>query len=256
MGAWVWVAGITLIALVFQTIELLWVYKSFRDDSIWSWTVLRKDFEVFPKIIRIVLDLTLNYRGFIILLWFRLLLSLTLLYWLCNFPANPSWVHSVSIITLFVSTVLISMRWAMTLVILSALSVSVLFFNTPLIMRLCLCVIAANAILSYTIAGWVKLFQAGWRSAQTLERYFNYSNYEVPIPLRNLVKRRWVLFIFSWSILIFECCFPLAVFNTKLSLLFLCIGFIFHIGNIYAFGLNRFLHIWMATYPAVYYFSQ
>ena len=60
----------------------------------------------------------------------------------------------------------------------------------------------------------------------------------------------------AWSVIGFECLFPLAWFDPRLCLLLMAAGAGFHLLNSYVFGLNRFLFAWLAAYPALWFCSQ
>jgi hypothetical protein len=59
----------------------------------------------------------------------------------------------------------------------------------------------------------------------------------------------------SWSVLCFECGFPVALLVPSVTLPWLAVGLLFHVANAYIFGLNRFVFAWLAAYPSLLYFS-
>jgi hypothetical protein len=55
----------------------------------------------------------------------------------------------------------------------------------------------------------------------------------------------------GWTVIAWECLFPLAWLDPHLCLGMLACGAVFHAANLWVFGLNRFFWAWLAGYPAV-----
>lgn len=115
--------------------------------------------------------------------------------------------------------------------------------------------LAFQLILSYFISGWVKLVNSDWRKGRALSEVFEYSAYPVSEQLRKLVQYPRLLFYASWAVILFELLFPLAVFSLTTLIVALTIAFIFHFTNACLFGLNRFVWIWVASYPSLLWFQ-
>lgn len=72
-------------------------------------------------------------------------------------------------------------------------------------------------VLSYFISGWVKVVNPEWRSGQALSDVFQFSAYPVSESLRAWAESPRLLFYVSWSVMLFELVFPIALFsNTSL----------------------------------------
>lgn len=261
-----WMLCLGAVAVAIQTLELLHVRQSFSDHAIWSWPVIRQDFSFFPNWLLRGFDCALGYQGFIILLITRLVASLAVI------AAAPLWAEShartwllLATTHLFFSSMLISMRFrgsfnggsdSMTLIVLGAATLALAFQDQMRIVQGCLWYVAIQACASYFIAGLVKIREKEWRSSKALSLFLSQSNYDVPAHLRAIGQKRIPAFIASWGVLIFECSFPLALINPTACSAYLGVGLFFHLANVYAFGLNRFLHIWLATYPALLFCSR
>ena len=59
----------------------------------------------------------------------------------------------------------------------------------------------------------------------------------------------------SLTVLALECCFPVVLLSPTLCMIVLPVMLIFHLGNAWLFGLNRFVFAWLAAYPALVYCS-
>ena len=115
---------------------------------------------------------------------------------------------------------------------------------------------AVQLLLSYVLAGWVKLVNPEWRSGQALADVFAFSVYPVSDDLRALASSRQLLVAASWFIILFEVLFPLALVNDTMLQAALALAFLFHLVNACVFGLNRFLWVWAAGYPCLLWFQH
>ena len=111
--------------------------------------------------------------------------------------------------------------------------------------------LAVQVILSYFISGQVKIISPEWRSGRALGDVFSFSVYPVALSLRALALRPRLLWIASWSVMLFELLFPLSFLNAGLLILALILAAGFHIANACLFGLNRFVWFWVASYPSL-----
>jgi len=111
--------------------------------------------------------------------------------------------------------------------------------------------LALQLVLSYSIAGWVKLINPEWRSGQALSDVFEFSVYPVSESLRRLSGFHHLLVIFSWLVILFELLFPFSLLFQQSLIVALTCAAIFHFSNACFFGLNRFLWIWIAAFPSI-----
>ena len=249
-----WTEKIIAFAVLLQTIELIQLRQTFADGGIWRWEILRDEFRIFPAPARLLLDWTLSYRNFVVLLWIRL----------CTAGIMLVYTHTMLSPLLLATTILICLRWRgtfnggsdyMTIIVLAMLSVASAFARSPEVLLGCLWYIALQACLSYFVAGVVKLRRKNWRSGRALAGFLESATFELPGALSSAAENPRAAKLFSWGIIIFECCFPLALLRPGFALLFISAALLFHLINSYVFGLNRFLYAWSAAYPAVYFCS-
>lgn len=111
--------------------------------------------------------------------------------------------------------------------------------------------IAAQCTLSYFVAGVVKLRDAGWRRGDALRAFVRIRRYGVPSWAVRVLDRRAAAWVASWTVIVLECAFPLAFFLSGLAAPLVAVFFAFHLANWVLFGIHRFVHAWLATYPAV-----
>ncbi len=111
--------------------------------------------------------------------------------------------------------------------------------------------LGVQLVLSYLIAGWVKLRNPQWRSGQALRQVFAFSTYPVSESLRGWAAHRRLLFVMSWAVILFEIAFPLALLSLPTLVAALALAAAFHFANACLFGLNRFFWVWLSVYPAI-----
>lgn len=250
-----WVARLIALAVVLQTIEILMLRASIMDSGVWTWIVLKQEFTVFPAPLQQFFDHALKYSNFICLLYLQFIIAVSLII----FPT------SIASFYLCGSVTLCCLRWRgtfnggsdfMTLVVLPATSVALIFQGNPGIEKACLWYIAIQTCSSYFSAGLSKLRTENWRTGKALIGFLHSAIYQTRNPLDRLIRLPYIAFLASWMVILFECSFPIALISTDFCRFYIGASFAFHLANFYVFGLNRFLFAWMATYPALYYCSH
>lgn len=111
--------------------------------------------------------------------------------------------------------------------------------------------LALQLVLSYFIAGWVKVVNPDWRNGRALQDVFLFSAYPVSEHLRAWANRPRALSCMSWAVMIFELLFPFTLLSTETLVAGLVVAAAFHLANVYLFGLNRFFWTWLAAYPSI-----
>ncbi len=242
------------LALVLQSLEFLKLRAHFSKNGVWRWETLQKEFQAFPNFIYDCLHFLLNDKHFQILSVLRFIASILLVFF--SHPALSTF--------LFLTHILVCLRWRgtfnggsdyMTSLILLALSIARLFPQSAQAKDFALFYIAIQSVLSYFIAGFVKLKNNDWRTGQALTGFLESFQYGVPQMIQRLSQHKKLMFFASWSILIFELSAPLALIDFQFCIQFISWAFAFHLLNHFLFGLNRFVFAWLASYPAILYCS-
>lgn len=244
----------TAISQSMQTLELWSLRKCARDDGVWSLARIVGDLSVFPRPVARMLEGALSYRGFTTLLWVRALSCIGLL-------VSP---HLAFACSLLLSSLLIALRWRgsfnggsdfMSLVVLSALSLAWALPSEPMATLAALWYVAIQACNSYFLAGVVKARSPSWRRGHALPAFLHFAIYDNH-RLEGVLRTHPGLSLFAcWTVIVLECAFPMALLQRELCWVFVGLAFSFHLGNVYVFGLNRFLWAWASTYPALVYCS-
>lgn len=236
-------------ALLLQTLELLQLRRAFADSGVWSWPVLAAELGVLPAPLRCLMP----YPVFITVLTLRLALAPLLMLGL-SWAAVPLLLSQLAIAARFRGTFNGGSDY-MSVVVLLGLSGAACFSGSPLVVKASLAYVCVQLVFSYFIAGSVKLARREWRSGAALVELLASNRYGTPGWLVRLVRRPALARPLGYGLLLFECGFPLALLGPRVAVVFSICGALFHVGNVVAFGLNRFLFAWLAAYPALFYFS-
>jgi len=116
--------------------------------------------------------------------------------------------------------------------------------------------LAAQLVICYSMAGWVKLVNPDWRSGQALADVFAFSAYPVSAQLRALSRRPRLMRAAARAIVGFELLFPLALLDRAALGVACVLAALFHTANACLFGLNRFLWIWLAAWPSLWWLQS
>lgn len=235
-------------AVIIQDLELLVLRKNFATPGIWSWETLKRDNTRWG--IRGILNLLCRDQVFPKVIALRLFAALLLIISKSILP----------VIVLWFCSLLIAIRFRgifnggsdyMTLVVLNGLLAHLLFPESAIVALGALYYIAIQSAASYLISGVVKLRSKNWREGMALPAFIQCGAFPAPLWMNSFTKSKPWMIGLSWGLIAFECLFPLAFLSPELALIFLVSGTAFHLLNAYLLGLNRFLHIWVTTYPAI-----
>lgn len=239
-------------SLVLQTLEYLRLPSL---DRVTLWPMLAQELPAQPAWLKSGLTLLLQpgpYRAMLVL---RLVLALGLMLGLVGLAGAT---------VLFVMALLLLLRWRgafnggsdfMTLVGLSGLLLAHLvgaIANEPLGWQAGFWYISLQTVSSYFVSGWVKLLRAEWRSGQAMTLFLDTGVYG-PLAQNSIFRNPQVARLCAWSFTLWEGCFPLALLDVRLALVFCGVASLFHFLVFWFFGLNRFFWAWLSSFPAVVY---
>jgi hypothetical protein len=224
--ALVWTARLFALSWMLQALELWRVRHELA--ALFPWAIVRRDY-----------GLRFEDRAWPWLLALQGLLALALL-------APYAWVPWLALALALAQAARFRGNYnggsdAMTLLVLFGLALARTFS-----VRLGLAYIAAQLVLSYFLAGLFKLRDPAWRDGSALPSLLAAPQYR-SAPLRIPWPRAA-----GYAVIAFECAFPLALLDRRLSWLFAVVGLAFHVLNARVLGLNRFLWAWLAAYPALF----
>lgn len=239
------------LSLLIQALEMLSIAPKIKEPHHpWHWQNIRDDFQVWPAPLKILL-FPLISKHFTKIIYLQIVIALLL-------PIFFHWGLSLGLIGL---CLLSNLRFRgvfnggsdyMTMTVLVGLTITLYGNHDPLFEKIGSLYIATQCTLSYFIAGVIKLKSQAWRSGFALRIFLTQSNYLVPERLKSLACKPEPMKLASWFIILWECSFPVLWLKPQsLFFVYIAMAFCFHLGNFFAFGLNRFVFAWLASYPAL-----
>jgi hypothetical protein len=140
----------------------------------------------------------------------------------------------------------------MSIIIFIAIAIHKFFPGDVHVARASLGFIATQGCLSYFVAGIAKVISPTWRSGEAVRRILGTRTYGTKASASLVSGRDGVCAALSWSLMLFECAFPLALAFGKTGFaVFAALGIFFHLTNAVIMGLNTFVWAFVATYPAI-----
>lgn len=244
--------ALAALMLAQQGAELLLLRESYSDEGVWPLALLKDDYRSFPALLRKLLGVLFAPRAFLLLIALRTLSGLFL----------PFTSHVGVPLFAVLASILICVRFRgvfnggsdyMTVVVLTGLTVTRI--GPTALVHAGVLYIAVQSLLSYFVAGVVKLKEPDWRHGRALPAFIAHPYYGAPPWLKALVARHTFALSLSWGVMLFEVAGPWLVAFPASALGFVIVAGSFHVGTALAFGLNRFLFAWAATYPAILWLS-
>lgn len=116
--------------------------------------------------------------------------------------------------------------------------------------------LALQVLLSYFIAGWVKITNPEWRTGRASRDVLLFSAYPASESIRAGADWPRSVCLASWAVMLFELLFPLVLLSPQSLVIGLALAALFHFVNACLFGLNRFFWCWLAAYPSLLWLQQ
>jgi hypothetical protein len=254
-AALAWTEVLSGLALALQTVELFQLRRAWSDDGVWRWELLAPEHRQLLPPLRWLFAVILPERPFAALLGLRLLAAVAL-----SVGAGGGLAPF-----LLITQVAIGVRFRGTfnggsdtfsVILLTGLSLAQLLPASATAQKAALLYIGVQLTLSYFMAGVAKLQYAEWRSGRALSSFVDPARYGAPGWLARALDGEGRTRVLSWCVLGFECGFPLAWSGAGACAALAGLGLCFHLGAWLLFGLNRFVWVWAAAYPALFWCSQ
>lgn len=243
------------VVLLMNGFEILKLSLSPSVMSIWSYKNLKSDLEQGLPFFRRVTEFVFADQS---------------LKWICGLQIITSFIllfipFFEGFIVLFFTHLIICIRFRgtfnggsdmMIFILLTGLIIATSTQNEGL-QKLGLIYISIHLVYSYFKAGLVKILQPAWRRGQALPAFLNRSLYsDIRRLSEGLSKKRALAQCLCWAALLFELSALIFVFQSGQLHLFFAVAVSFHFLNFVAFGLNRFLWVWLSAWPSLFYVSS
>jgi hypothetical protein len=241
---------------ILASAELLSLRKDWGDKGLFSWAVTRTCYNAPMRNGSIVLlDAICDERRYVHLLCLEMLCGVVLL-----FDLLPNHKPYILLGILFVHFITFLRALGtdgadqMQTILLICLAC---YYATPdpMVKKAALWFVALQAILAYFTAGVAKFWCKVWLNGTVLRDSFALAVGSEAIYkwLPNNARARQIM---CWSVIAFECSFPLVMVLTPgICMVYLGAGLMLHLTNAFALGLPRFLFTFVAAYPAIVFFT-
>ncbi|MDN3505928.1 MAG: peptidoglycan DD-metalloendopeptidase family protein [Simkaniaceae bacterium] len=246
--------AIISVEILITSLENLVNWKIFGSKGILNWEVshLTTKWSSKGNIARII-NFILDDAGFRYFLLMQCMLSFILFFLSCIKILAPSLLLLELILLLvfsFRTLYGLDGAYHMSIVVLGALTLASFFGIESKISLICIWFVAGQLMLSYFISGIRKLQSPIWRSGEALYLIFRTNAFGHKFAYKIVKKNRVVRFLLSWSVIVFETLFPLAlILDFKIALIFFGVALTFHIMTAIFMGLNNFLLAFASAYP-------
>lgn len=250
------ILGIYSLHILLSSAEFISTLQRYATGGILSWRVSKLRIE--RSRITGVLTSLLKPPRFQYLLYGRVLAGAFLL--TASVLDSLSLFVTVSLLFVFVSDIAIFVRHQgglsgdnhISVVLSLGLAVATAVPEGTLLYTASLLFIAVQALLSYFIAGVLKLSSDTWRDGTALLDTFSTRTWGHEWMYRQLTSSRLFCLSGAWLVIVFESLFPLVfIAPEQLTVVFLVSGVLFHLSNALFIHLNGFLIAFPATYPAI-----
>src|SRR5579862_4551116 len=173
------VAWFACIGVLISTFEYIYVRREFLGDGIFSWHVLQTRYSRGSPLLASALDTCCSPKGTLAIIGMRGLCAALVVLHVARIP------YLTVIVLLLISTLFINYRLGagsdgsdqMLIVILSGLTVSNLFPSGSRYQIIGIGFIAAQALLSYLVAGVAKVSSSVWRNGSAIHLISNHVTY-------------------------------------------------------------------------------
>ena len=252
------ITGIVTLGLLIACIEDLFTWSTFTERGLMSWKISRLSVPWISKgRFTRILDFLLNDSCFRYVLITKCVITL-LLFVYCFYAVPPSFLFALLLclqgLLSFRSQYGLDGAHQMNFCVLLALFSGTLFGMNSILATISLWFITASLLVSYLVAGVIKLFSPIWQTGGALPLIFSTHSYGSSFFYGVLRKKKEIPLLLCWSVVLFETLFiSVLFFNPVTACFFLLIGFLFHVFNALFMGLNGFLFAFTAPYPALLY---
>jgi hypothetical protein len=167
---------------------------------------------------------------------------------------KPAVLFATVAISLFIGSRLefgMSAADTMSGVVLTGLGIAALAPSSALAQQSAVWFLALQTTFAYTAAGVTKLYIPAWRDGTYLATALGSGTYGHPLAAR-LMGHRAIALAASWTVIVWECSFPLALLlGAPGAIVYCAIAALFHASIGLFMGLKMFVFVFGSTYPAI-----
>lgn len=260
-----WISVVAGLGIVLAVAEELVMRPMYADDGLLSWQVLQVGRpRALVRQVQVLVDRLFRQRAYSVLLVVKLLTALALVVASIGYP-HARVATGLLAAALLVQLLLMKRRSVygldgadqMYVVVFLGLAVYELMPPGSLASAAGLIYIGAQTVLSYLIAGIVKIAGPSWRDGTAIGGIMTTKIYGNSAAAAVLRGRATLGLIACWLVITFEVTFVAALFvDRPMMWAMLAAGVLFHAANAALMGLNSFFMAFVASYPAIAYVNE
>jgi hypothetical protein len=247
------------IGLFITSIEMIYTSKLFRKGRAFDWEMVKSNYIKYGTPYARMLDFLYSQKIMTVLLLARLI-TILLLFFVAN---HYGFSLLLTILTLLSLIMYYRQSYGMdgadqiNMVTLITVTICFAFNSNPEIKKIGIIFLGVHLSFAYFVSGFAKLISPVWRNGLAAKGVLTTYSYGSALS-HQLVKHNFFAYFICWFTIVFECLFPfsLLITNPSYLIVWLAIGFFFHLGIAIIMGLNDFLWAFCAGYVAFYYLSS
>lgn len=233
-----------------------------KDGGIISYEIAKLHHGVYKHtaLLHRVLACFLKQRGFVVLLWVRIILSFAVIGFCIFLDVVNIYVFIIFSLVAF-SQLLLQFRFfvscdgsdQMFLVVAIPTCVGLWALSSGIdsFVYVSSIYIAIQSFLSYFCSGVAKSVSPEWRNGEAINHVMGHVTYGNPIFYRLLQRYSYFPMAICWIIIVTQIFMPAFGVLPNGIILFLIVGSVFHLGIAIIMGLNLFTFSFLAAYPHV-----
>jgi hypothetical protein len=247
------------VAVILDAIEVISERQQYGSNGIYNYAIIKTSYKwMIDGWLAPILDLLFSYPYYLCLVALQLVVAILIISHLFTSLSLPF------VVVIFLVHLLSHLRNRYGLdgsdqmqVILFA-SLAIFYLSSdPLVKQCSLWFICLQALLSYFTAGCAKVRSAAWRGGTAMSDIMNTTSFGSQGFAQVLTQKPLLSKMMCWAVIVFECTFPLLAFaGVGPCFVFISVAILFHLSTAMFMGLNSFFWSFVATYPAILFFSH
>lgn len=201
-----------------------------------------------------IIEFLLTFKVFKTIIFLRLIVAILIIL----FKPFPFLVLIIFLIQLFLhlrNDSLFSLADRFVLTILLAISIYYNFQSSEKIQNYSIYFIGTLTLISYFFTAFYKLKSKSWKNGVAIEQVLSTDLYGNEKYYSFLINHKFLSRFLNYSTIVFQLLAPLTIVSSKFTLIYLILGFVFHLSIALIMNLNNFFWVFVSTYPCIYILS-
>ncbi len=246
---------IILIYTLLDSLNIFYCHKLFKRGGLLSYSRIKDDIFLvsYKMIFSIIIKFFFDYPNFIILIALRFIISILLISNIID-EVYIFLILLIQILILYRNEIWLGLADGFSMIIF--ISLSVYFnFDSIFIKDISIYFISIMTIISYFFTAYYKMKGKLWLNGQALKLILSTDVFGNEKMHYILHKNPKLSILLNHSVILFQLSTFFSILSPKLAIIFICLGFLFHLSISALMNLNNFFWVYISTYPCIYYMS-